>query len=200
MELYLNATSPYARVVRVVALEKGLMERITLRWCDPWSDEPALLAVNPLGRIPALVTDDGVRLSEAPLIAQYLDSLSPLPSLLPPARLPEVLSRAGLGQGLMEAAFNTVITRKHQGAEADQTLLGQRRLRAIARALATLETEPGTHPDADLPTLGDISIAVALAYLSFRMAEIDWQAAHPALALWQQQISQRPSLQATAFA
>lgn len=199
MQLYLNATSPYARVVRVVALEKGLMQRINLCWCDPWGDDAELLAANPLGRVPTLTTDEGVCLSEAQLIARYLDGLDPVTSLLPTASLPQVLSRAGLGQGLMEAAFNTVIARKHQGAEADQTLLGQRRLRAIARTLKALESEPGTLPGAGLPTLGDISIAVALAYLSFRMAALNWEADHPALARWQQQMCQRPSLQATAF-
>ena len=39
MELYLNATSPYARLVRIVLLEKGLMNAVTLKWCDPWADD-----------------------------------------------------------------------------------------------------------------------------------------------------------------
>ena len=69
MELYLNATSPYARLVRIVLLEKGLMDAVTLKWCDPWADDADLLKANPAGRIPALVTEDGTTLSESMLIA-----------------------------------------------------------------------------------------------------------------------------------
>ena len=43
MELYLNATSPYARLVRIVLLEKGLADAVTLKWCDPWADDAELL-------------------------------------------------------------------------------------------------------------------------------------------------------------
>ncbi|BBI63175.1 hypothetical protein HSBAA_44810 [Vreelandella sulfidaeris] len=46
MELYLNATSPYARLVRIVLLEKGLADAVTLKWCDPWADDADLLKAN----------------------------------------------------------------------------------------------------------------------------------------------------------
>ncbi|MGO2880852.1 MAG: glutathione S-transferase N-terminal domain-containing protein, partial [Halomonas sp.] len=115
MELYLNATSPYARLVRIVLLEKGLSDAVTLKWCDPWADDPALLKANPAGRIPALVTEEGTTLSESMLIAIYLDSAYPEKPMLPLSRLAEVMHLAGLGQNLMEAAFTTVIARKHNG-------------------------------------------------------------------------------------
>lgn len=52
MELYLNATSPYARLVRIVLLEKGLAGAVTLKWCDPWADDADLLKANPRGAFP----------------------------------------------------------------------------------------------------------------------------------------------------
>ena len=110
MELYLNATSPYARLVRIVLLEKGLADTVTLKWCDPWADDAELLKANPAGRIPALVTAEGTRLSESMLMAVYLDSVSPNPPMLPAASLGDVLHLAGLGQNLMDAAFTTVAT------------------------------------------------------------------------------------------
>ena len=127
MELYLNATSPYARLVRIVLLEKDLMDAVTLKWCDPWADDAELLKANPAGRIPALVTEEGITLSESMLIAVYLDSVSPNPPMLPAASLGNVLHLAGLGQNLMDAAFTTVIARKHYGKEIDESELGQRR-------------------------------------------------------------------------
>lgn len=204
MELFLNATSPYARVVRIVALEKGLGDAVTLRWCDPWANDEALLIANPVGRVPALVTGDGQALGESLLIAQYLDAVGDGEPLLPSARQTEMLALAGLGQGLMDAAFHTVIARKHHGAEADASVLGQRRRRAIARTLAALEESladgeraPGFDPTRI--TLGDIVVVVALDYLAFRLPEIAWPQNLPRLADWHRAVIARDSFLSTRF-
>ena len=202
MELYLNATSPYARLVRIVLLEKGLMNAVTLKWCDPWADDADLLKANPAGRIPALVTEDGTTLSESMLIAMYLDSLdsgTPTPPILPTHLLSDVLHLAGLGQNLMDAAFTTVIARKHYGQEIDQSELGQRRARAMQRLLEQLNSELSGNPTAASIHLGDIAIAVALEYLAFRLPEIRWKEAHPQLAAWHASVTARASFQQTAF-
>lgn len=198
MQLHLNKTSPYARVARITALELGLDNQLTLCWSDPWTDEPALVAVNPASRVPTLITDQGIAISESLLIAQYLDSLDGQGRLLPATNLAEVLHKAGLGQGLIDAAFNTVIARKYLGEDADESVLGQRRLRAIIRSLSTLERMFGA-PTATRIDLGDIVIGVALAYLDFRLAEIDWQATCPALADYQARLLERDSFIQTGF-
>ncbi len=201
MELYLNATSPYARLVRIVLLEKGLTDTVTLKWCDPWADDADLLKANPAGRIPALVTEEGTALSEAMLIAVYLESVSPNPPMLPAANLGEVLHLAGLGQNLMDAAFTTVIARKHYGNEIDESELGQRRSRAIQRLLTQLNSELG---EQQLTTttinLGEIAIAVALDYLAFRMSEVNWQEEYPQLQAWHAGVTGKESFKETAFA
>ena len=88
MQLFLNATSPFARVARIAALEKGLAERVQLVWSDPWNHDPALLAVHPQLRIPVLVTDEGQAIAESLLIAQYLDQIGTGPALVPPRSAP----------------------------------------------------------------------------------------------------------------
>lgn len=200
MELYLNATSPYARLARIVLLEKGLMDAVTLRWCDPWADDAELLKVNPAGRIPALLTEEGTALSESLLIAVYLDGVAPAAPMLPKAHLGEVLHLAGLGQNLMDAAFTTVIARKHHGREIDQSELGQRRARSIERLLTQLNGEVAGAPIATSIHLGDIAIAVALEYLAFRLPEIHWKEAHDQLAAWHAEVTSRSSFVRTAFA
>lgn len=197
MELFLNGTSPYARVARIVALEKQFGEGLDLCWVDPWSDDAALLGVNPHARVPVLLTDDGVALSEALLICLYLERVGGARSLLPPTQYGEVLALAGIGQGLIDAAFNTVMARKHQGAEADVTLLGQRRWRAMERSLKLLDEQLGV-PLTE-PLLGDIVVAVALSYIDFRLPEYAWQQAHPRLARWDAVMQARPSFIATRF-
>lgn len=199
MELYLNATSPYARLVRIVLLEKGLADTVTLKWCDPWADDAELLKANPAGRIPALVTEEGTTLSESMLIAVYLDSVSPNPPMLPAASRGDVLHLAGLGQNLMDAAFTTVIARKHYGNEIDESELGQRRSRAIQRLLKQLNNELGEKQQASNVNLGEIAIAVALDYLAFRLPEVNWKEEYPRLLAWHAGVTSRGSFQETAF-
>ncbi|TDX23703.1 glutathione S-transferase [Modicisalibacter xianhensis] len=199
MELFLNATSPYARLVRIVVLEKGLADAVKLRWCDPWSDDAQLLEANPAGRIPALITEDGTALSESLVIALYLDGMGRSEPIIPASRLSEVLRQAGLGQSLMDAAFGTVIGRKHQGKEVDDTVLGRRRWRAIHRILDRLENEISADPVSPSMTLGEISIAVALDYLSFRLTETNWPERHEKLKAWHQHVTKKESFAQTAF-
>jgi glutathione S-transferase len=200
MELYLNATSPYARLVRIVLLEKDLAGAVTLKWCDPWADDAELLKANPAGRIPALVTQEGTTLSESMLIAVYLDSVSPNPPMLPAASLGDVLHLAGLGQNLMDAAFTTVIARKHYGNEIDESELGQRRSRAIQRLLKQLNSELGEKQQASIINLGETAIAVALDYLAFRLPEVNWKEVYPRIQAWHAGVIARSSFQETAFA
>tara|TARA_R110001599_G_scaffold223635_1_gene422785 strand:+ start:460 stop:1062 length:603 start_codon:yes stop_codon:yes gene_type:complete len=199
MELYLNATSPYARLVRIVLLEKGLTDAVTLKWCDPWADDADLLKANPAGRIPALVTEEGTTLSESMLIAVYLESVSPNPAMLPAASQGDVLHLAGLGQNLMDAAFTTVIARKHYGNEIDDSELGQRRSRAIQRLLTQLNSELGEKQQVSSINLGEIAIAVALDYLAFRLPEVNWNEEYPQLQDWHVGVTARVSFQETAF-
>ncbi len=203
MQLHLNATSPFARAARIVALEKGLQNQLELCWSDPWADPAELLQANPVGRIPVLITSTGTAIAESLLIAQYLDAQSATPALLPAASLAQVLEQTGRGYGLMEAAFSTVIHRKYEGADADLTVLGQRRKQAIERTLTALETaSAAVSGDESQPAmhLGHIVVAVALDYVSFRLPETAWQAACPALSAWHQRFTQRSSFTETAFA
>lgn len=196
MHLFLNTTSPFARLARVIALEKGL--RFNLVWCDPWSNDPALLAVHPQGRIPVLLTDDGHAIAESLLIAQYLDAQGPGATLLPTATMTAILARTSVGYGLMEAAFNTMIARKHDAA-ADAAVMGQRRLAALQRGLAQLE-QALPAPLSASTTLDQLVVAVAAEYVNFRLPGTITHAQHPQLCQWLQGMAQHPHLAATAFA
>ncbi|WP_075880297.1 glutathione S-transferase family protein [Vreelandella massiliensis] len=201
LTLYLNTSSPFARVAHVCLHETRLIEQTELRWCDPWAADSELLEINPLSRVPTLVTAEGQVLTESLLIAYYVDSISEGVSLLPEAQREAVLSLTGLGQGLMEAAFQTVIARKHQGSEADASVLGMRRVSAIERTLAALDAHPAIM-GATAPTertLDTIVVAVALAYLSFRLPAFDWENRFPALQTWYARVTDSESFILTAF-
>lgn len=200
MRLFLNKTSPYARMARIVMLEKGLVDQVELCWCDPWSDDEQLLRENPAGRIPTLVTDNGMALSESILIAMFLNDQQLNPALIPDSKKEQVLYLAGLGQGLMDASFTTVISRKYLNEDANNSILSQRRGRAIHRILDRLENCIDGYAEAEQITLGDISVAVALEYLIFRLPELYLANKYPGLEAWRSGITQRASFLHTVFA
>ncbi|RQO36358.1 glutathione S-transferase [Herminiimonas sp. KBW02] len=200
MELLLNRTSPYARIARIVALEKGCADKLLLIWSDPWNEDAKLVQHNPVRRIPVLVTDDGLSISESLLIALYLDRVGSGDILLPADRYAEILQLTGWAQGLIDAAFTTMITRKHHGKEIDDSVLGQRRLQAIERTLPALDTAyAASLPASSSLTLADIVVAVALDYIAFRLPEVEWQGKYPALAALRTRMLQRESFSGTVF-
>ena len=197
MKLYLNKTSPYARLALVAAHETGLAGRVEMAWIEPWDDPAELLAVNPLGKIPALVADDGRVLIESGCICDYLITLSGRYDLLSPqsqART-DTLRRLGLGRGAIDCAFGAVIERRFNG-NAD-TALSQRWVRALPRAAAALDAISRAPDGVTQPDLGDLAVAVAFDYIDFRLPEIAWRAAAPRLATLVDAVGARPSMKAT---
>ena len=75
MKLYFSHASPYARKVRITALEVGLLDQTTLEVTDAWSATRGLPDDNPLCKVPTLLLDDGTALFDSPVICEYLDSL-----------------------------------------------------------------------------------------------------------------------------
>lgn len=190
MKLYYNRPSPYGRVTLVVVHEKKLLDRVELIQADPWIDPPALIAVTPLSKVPALVTDDGVLITESMAICAYLDEVGPPPRLLGGERAP-ILSRLGLAQGIIDAAFITVIERRRPPELQWPDWIARQR-RALERTLAVLAAPPASRFD-----LGDVTLACGLAYMDFRLPEIPWRSSHPGLAEWIDRVKQRPSMEAT---
>lgn len=193
MELFASPTSPYARLLRVIAIEKGIIDRITMRPTNPWESPEALLAVNPYCRVPVLITDEGVILTENQLIAQWLDRQFPDPPLMP--RPLAAFAKLGQAQGLIDAAVDIASARRLRKLPDDDPIQSRRQasfgpaLKAIDTALA------GADPDS--PDMGDLALAVALGYLDFRLPELDWRGRSPALARWYSAIAERPSLRRT---
>ena len=195
MKLYLNKASPYARLVTVVAFEKGLSGDIELVWTDPWASEEKLLAVTPLAKVPVLVAEDGLPLVESACICDYLDGIGSGAPLLPKAggeRL-AVLRKYGLGRGLIDVAFGAVIEKRY-GSGGESVLVDRWRA-AVTRSAAVLEADSTLRL---APDLGDLTIAVALSYVDFRLGDVPWRASSPRLSAWFERIASRPSMAATA--
>ena len=195
MKLYLNAASPYARLVRVLVLETRLHAGCELHFVDPWESPPELLAHNPAARVPVLVLDDGVSLTESGCICDYLIALAHMPQLAwqaaphPAARL----RLLGLGRALLDCAFGAVVLERFSPDHA----LAVRWRSAIPRLTASLQELVADAPRGAPVDLADLTLAVALEYLAFRLPELGWQRDCAELAEWSAHMRERPSLAAT---
>jgi glutathione S-transferase len=193
MKLFGSVNSPYARKCRVVLREKALRcEEIMVNSLE---NPPELLAVNPLGKVPALLTDDGVALCDSSIITEYLDSVSTASRLIPEgaARF-EVLALAALADGVMDLAVEWVIQTRRATAEQWPDWIARRK-EAILRTLAVIAVNPLlTHRTV---TLAHINVACALAYLDFRHPTLAWRADFPTLVNFLESFAERPSMRAT---
>ncbi|HJS91756.1 MAG TPA: glutathione S-transferase N-terminal domain-containing protein [Steroidobacteraceae bacterium] len=198
MKLYSSPTSPYARKVRISAHELGLSQKIELISIalSPINPHDALRSSNPLGKLPALITDEGEALYDSPVICEYLDSLAGGNRIFPPlgpARW-TALRRQALADGILDAAVLTRYeeTLRPKELRWQQWVDGQ--WLKMRTGLDALERE--TLDEAALD-IGTISIACALGYLDFRFASEGWRTSRPRLAAWAAAIARRPSLATT---
>lgn len=196
MELYLSLTSPFARKVRVALIEKGLIERTELKIVDPWADEASLAAVNPLLQVPTLVLDDGLALTNSDTILAWIDRAHPQPALWPEDAnaLARAQAIAALAQGMIEYTVHIVLERRKPEQQQSETMI-ERRLAGIHRVVHALEQRferDTTHFHGDA-----IGVACALAYLDFRLPELDWRSDAAGLASWLAWAAQRASMRAT---
>jgi len=195
MKLYMSPTSPFARLARVVVMEKGLEDRIEMVPVNPWDSTPEFVRVNPVSKVPALVTDEGVALTESLLVVQYLERSFPEPVLMPPDDVDAVYHKLGLGHGIADQAVAIIATGKMAGEQGVPKALVERRTEGLNRTLAALEV--GLAGRAARPDIGDLAVAVGLEYLDFRFPDMNWAGRFPSLKGWYAELRERPSLART---
>jgi glutathione S-transferase len=179
MKLHYSAASPYVRKVLACAIARGLESGIEKITTNPHASPDDLLANNPLSKVPALLTPDGIAVFDSPVICEFLDSHGDAPPLFPPVGSPQrlkALLRQATADGILDAAVGRRMQAQHPQDEARRAF-DARQKAAVERALAALERDP----PAGLADIGAISVACALGYLDFRFPQIDWRARHPSL-------------------
>lgn len=198
MKLRMSTTSPYVRKVLIAAHETGLADQIELIPTQAWSPDTDLPKDNPLGKVPALILDDGHVLFDSPVIVDYLDSLHRGPKLTPLSGPEQWEQRRlhALGDGILDAAVAVRIEQSVRPKEFQWQGWIERQVAAITRSLDVLETECASWGDRF--GAGQIAVVTALAYVGFRLPFVEWQPAHPRLAAWAAAQAARPSMVATA--
>ncbi len=190
-----SPASPYARKIRIAADILGLTNRIEIVGVDLSDPADSIRSQNPLGKIPALVLEDGSSLYDSRVIAEYLDDLAGGGRLFPadPARRFPALRLQALGDGINDAAL--LIRYEHSARPEAMRHARTIELQQgkIDRGLAALDAAPPGGP----VDIGHIAVATALGYLDLRF-EGAWRIGHPKLVAWLDAFSlATPSFEAT---
>lgn len=199
MKLHWSPRSPFVRKVMVFAHEIGLADRIEQIPTKVAMTQPntGLLKVNPLGKIPALITDDGMVLYDSSVICEYLDTLHKGPKLIPreSGKRWQALRWHAIGDNMLD----TLVlwrneTLRHQAQQSPETIVGF--LMKTQSSLDALEKEEPELAAAQFG-IGHVAIGVALGYIDFRFPDLRWRDGRPKLAAWYEAFAQRPSMQNT---
>ena len=199
MKLIGSLASPYVRKVRVVMAEKKLDYEFVLD--NVWGPESTILNSNPLGKVPCLIMEDGGAMFDSRVIVEYLDTLTPVGKLIPGngRERAEVKCWEALADGLLDAAvlmrLEKTLRPEAQQSQAwidRQMVKVQNGLKAMSTGLGETPYCAGNHY-----TLADVSVGVALGWLSFRFPDMKWRDKYPNLARHFDKLSERQSFKDT---
>jgi glutathione S-transferase len=198
MQLHHSPTSPFVRKVVVTALLTGTFDdiRIVPISLTPLTPNAEVQRVNPLGKIPALVLDDGTALYDSPVICEYLDSLGKGMRLVPPSG-PErwdVLRLNALADGLLDAAFLYRLELMRPEEKRYEPWISAQLIR-VNNSLNALNDEAGA--SLRQLSLGTVAAGCALGWIDFRMPQFDWRAGRAQLASWYETFSAEWFMQKT---
>ncbi|MFN7571556.1 MAG: glutathione S-transferase N-terminal domain-containing protein [Betaproteobacteria bacterium] len=194
-----SLTSPYVRKVRIVMAEKRIDCQLELE--DVWAPDSAIQQLNPLGKVPCLIMEDGGALFDSRVIVEYLDTATPVTKLIPAngRERAEVRTWEALGDGIVDAAILVRLEQTQRPPEQQSAKWIERQLGKIHAGLKAASQGLGDKPwcNGQAYSLADIAIGCALGYLAFRFPQIDWRREYPNLAELYDKLAARASFQET---
>ncbi len=214
MRLFWTPASPFVRKVMVSIHELKLLERIEIvptTWPHEWATrtvefDKEFIAANPVGRIPALVTDDGIAICESNLICRYLAAQVSGSKLIPGDTREDLpaLRLWGIADGALEAMIARRAETLRPGLERSKDFIQKQRGR-ISRCFDSFDVsylESHGQPTIGQPTTGQTTIAhvaagIACGYMDFRFPSDAWRDNRSALARWYDGFAERRSMTLT---
>ncbi len=198
MKLIASLTSPYARKIRVVLMEKRI--EVDLVEENVWAADTKVGLHNPLTKVPVLVLDDGTSLYDSRVIAEFLDGITPVSRLIPEGGRDRAMVKRleALGDGITDAGIAIFLERKRDPALQGGAWI-TRQMGKVESGIAAVARELGDRKfcQGETMTLGDISVACGLLWLEFRMPEIKWRETYPNLKSWVERLEARTSFMET---
>lgn len=197
MKLLMSPASPFVRKVRVLLRETdqlSAVEEVDVA-NSPLAPDAAVLAANPLGKIPALLRNDGPAIYDSRVICRYLDARARA-GLYPESRLWEVLTLEATADGLMEAALAMVYEARFRPEAARSADWVEAQWAKVSQALDAIDSRWMSHLSGPL-NMGQIAVGCALGYLDLRHADRGWRDNRDPLAAWHLRFAARDSMVAT---
>jgi glutathione S-transferase len=200
MILRSSPASPFARKVRIAASLLGLADKIELQETDLNDPAEPIRTQNPLGKIPALIVDDGTVYYDSRVIVEVLDHIAGGGRIVPrdPTARFAALRLQALCDGILDASLLIVYEGRYRPADKAVQSWIDRQAEKVTRGLALLEASP---PPLDpTPNVGQIALACLLGYRDLRFGGT-WRKDHPRLLAWHDKFAaQVPSFAATKVA
>lgn len=198
MKLFASHTSPYARKVRVVLIEKRLeCELIPTDVSLP--DNPSL-EFNPLGKVPVLVLDDGTPVHDSAVITEYLDTVTPVGRLIPDDARPRMIVKRweAIADGLLDAGVLMIMENRRPAKERSPAWI-ERQYGKVQRALQQMSDDLGDRNFCfgETFSLADAAVGSALYFLDFRFPNIPWREHYPNLVHFAEKHQHRKSFEET---
>lgn len=198
MQLISAKPSPFGRKVKVMLIETGLtdaVERIEVM-TTPVATDPKVAAANPVGKIPALMREDGPTLYDSRVICRYLDAKAGA-GLYPEARIWETLTLEATADGIMDAAVLMVYEHRVRPEHLVFDDWIEAQWAKVIRSVKAVNDRWMSHLNGPLDA-SHIAMGCALAYLDFRHATRDWRSGNEDLSAWLEAFSERDSMKETA--
>ncbi len=196
MKLYVTPGSPYARMARIVVIEKGLQDQVEIVAAKTRTADSPYYRINPSGRVPYLVCEDGRGLEDSIVICAYFDRLGGNPTLgLPDDARLEGRRLEAMARSLLDglSVWNREMARPEN--ERSPGVIQHEKDRA-RRMADVFEKEVGTPLMRGPLNMAQITLACALG-LEARNPEFLWRSQRPMLGEWFAPLAARPSFVAT---
>ena len=196
MKLTFSPASPFARKVRIAAIETGLIDKIefTPATVAPGQANEEYSKITPLKKLPVLILDNGDVILDSYVIVEYLDELAGGGKLIPvsgPERW-KVKSAHSLLQGMLDS----MLLCRYEGMVRPEPL----RWKAWSddhwnrawTGMARFENKPDVLSGPF--NIAQIGLVCVLGYADFRFADCGWRKAYPKLDAFHQKMLERPSV------
>jgi glutathione S-transferase len=197
MKLYVTYGSPYARLARIIVIEKELEDRVEIIEAKTRAPGSPYYQINPSGRVPYLVDDTGVGMEDSQPICAYLDRLDGKPCFHDASHASDwtylrlEFAARSMCDGI--AVWGREMARPEN--ERSPTTLAHEATRA--QRMADFFEDRATDPLLQGPPgMAHLILAVAVEMARNRGLG-DLTAGRPQLAGWMRSISDRPSLRRT---
>ena len=199
MKLIGSSASPFVRKVRIVLAEKKLECELIME--DVWSPDTTIQTTNPLGKVPCLIMDDNSSLYDSRVIAEYIDTLTPVSKLLPSNGRERAAVKCweALADGILDAAIlvRLELMLRPKNLQSEDWIA--RQMRKVHVGLKTMSHDLGDNAFCcgGHYSLADVSGGCALGWLTFRFPDIEWRSDYPNLAHYFDKLSERASFKET---